>query len=284
MDCPSCKKSTCSQCRSPWSPHHQGLSCEDFKVWQHQNQQDRHHSTLMHNIIECPRCQFVFSLAKGGCLHFTCSQCLHQFCGGCSRPFALGQACSVSAHCGSRGLHAHHPRDCLYHLRDWSVPRLHRLLQYYRVSPSWLEPSNSSSGVCSVLELRDNSPTAEEEPCGRPALSEYRGHCQGHYKERLVELINRCRADPAVLFSPAEMITELQRWDVAVPTRKPEEPEPLYAHRLYLVLTNSLPLRKQRHTQSVTSAEAPPHPPVTSAEAPPPPSPQSHHPSQSDEG
>lgn len=28
-----------------------------------------------------------------------------------------------------KGLHAHHPRDCLYHLRDWHVPRLHSLLQ-----------------------------------------------------------------------------------------------------------------------------------------------------------
>lgn len=63
------------------------------------------------------------------------------------------------------------------------------------------------------------------------------GVCSGrlHYKERLVELVNRCHADPAVLFSPAEMMAELQRWHVAVPTRKLDEPEPLYAHRLRLV-------------------------------------------------
>ncbi|MED6295607.1 hypothetical protein CHARACLAT_033548, partial [Characodon lateralis] len=150
-------------------------------------------------------------------------------------------ACSFSAQCGSKGLHAHHPRDCLYHLRDWSVSRLHRLLQYYRMSPSWLEPSNGSlaqssqTAACSVLELRDSGRMTKEEPCGRPALSEYRGYCQGHYKERLVELINRCCADPAVLFTPAEMIAELQRWSVAVPIRRPEEPDLLYAHRLRLV-------------------------------------------------
>uniref|UniRef100_A0A3B4Y4N1 Si:dkey-181m9.8 n=1 Tax=Seriola lalandi dorsalis TaxID=1841481 RepID=A0A3B4Y4N1_SERLL len=165
MDCPSCKKSTCSQCRSP-----------------------------------CPNCQFIFSLSKGGCLHFTCSQCQHQFCGGCSQTFTLGAACGFSADCGTKGLHAHHPRDCLYHLRDWSVTRLHLLLQ---------------------------------EPCGQPALPEYRGYCL-HYKERLVELINRCRADPAVLFSLTEIMAELQRWHVAMPTRKPDEPEPLYAQRLRL--------------------------------------------------
>ncbi|XP_071348871.1 E3 ubiquitin-protein ligase RNF31 isoform X3 [Trachinotus anak] len=254
MDCPSCKKSTCSQCRSPWSPQHQGLSCEQFRVWQQQNQPDHHNTTLLsQNSIECPNCQFVFSLSKGGCLHFTCSQCQHQFCGGCSQTFALGAACSFSADCGTKGLHAHHPRDCLYHLRDWSVTRLHLLLQYYRVSPSWLEPANGSSrdssltGVCLVLELRDDR-SRWEEPCGQPTLPEYRGYCKLHYKERLVELINRCRADPAVLFSLAEMMAELQRWHVAVPTRKPDESEPLYTHRLRLTLTNRVPLRKQQRS------------------------------------
>ncbi|XP_026170416.1 E3 ubiquitin-protein ligase RNF31 isoform X2 [Mastacembelus armatus] len=255
MDCPSCKKSTCSQCRSPWSPLHQGLSCEQFRVWQQQNQPDPHTNTLLsYNSIECPKCQFIFSLSKGGCLHFTCSQCQHQFCGGCSQTFSQGAACGFSADCGTKGLHAHHPRDCLYHLRDWSIPRLHLLLQHYRVSPSWLDPASSDSpdisqiGVCSVLELRDDG-NRREEPCGRPALPEYRGYCQLHYKERLVELINRCRADPAVLFSPAETMAELHRWHIALPTRKPDEPEPLFSHRLYLALTNSVPLRKQRRSQ-----------------------------------
>ncbi|XP_044223288.1 E3 ubiquitin-protein ligase RNF31 isoform X2 [Thunnus albacares] len=154
MDCPSCKKSTCSQCRSPWSPQHQGLSCQQFRVWQQQNQPDHHSTLLSYNSIECPNCQFVFSLSKGGCLHFTCSQCQHQFCGGCSQPFTLGSACRFSVDCGTKGLHAHHPRDCLYHLRDWSVPRLHQLLQYYRVSPSWLQPAGGGSPDTSLTAER----------------------------------------------------------------------------------------------------------------------------------
>ena len=50
-----------------------------------------------------------------------------------------------------------------------------------------------------------------------------------------MELINHYHGDPAVLFSPAEMRAELQRWNVAVPTRKPDESEMLYAHRLHMV-------------------------------------------------
>ncbi|CAJ1073220.1 E3 ubiquitin-protein ligase RNF31-like isoform X1 [Xyrichtys novacula] len=254
MDCPSCKKSTCSQCRSPWSPQHQGRSCQQFRFLQLQNQQDQNLAPPSpgYNSIECPRCLSVFSLSRGGCLHFTCSQCLHQFCGGCSQTFSPGSVCSFSADCKTKGLHAHHPRDCLYHLRDWTVPRLHLLLQYYRVSPTWLEPANSGSpgggrtGVCLVLEVRDDGSEGEE-PCGRPAPPEFRGYCQSHYKERLVELINRCRGDPAVLFSVAEMKAELQRWLVEVPTRKPDEPELAYTQRLLLsVMMSSEKLTRER--------------------------------------
>lgn len=30
-----------------WSPHHEGLTCEQFRVWQQQNQPDQHTSTLL---------------------------------------------------------------------------------------------------------------------------------------------------------------------------------------------------------------------------------------------
>lgn len=276
MDCPACKKSTCSKCRSRWSPQHQGLSCDQFRVWLQQNQLDHHSSPLLSNGIECPNCHVVFCLSKGGCLHFTCSQCQHQFCGGCSQRFTLGSTCGFSTDCTNKGLHAHHPRDCLYHLRDWSVSRLQMLLQSYRVSPMWLEtasvgtPGDSSAAECVVLELRDDC-SKREEPCGRPAQPEYRGYCQLHYKERLVELINRCRADPAVLFSIAEISAELQRWQVTVPTRRADEPEPLYTHRLRLMLTNCVPLRKHHgpsfrlsqdlrpFTSTLATGATPPH-------------------------
>ncbi|XP_048858110.1 uncharacterized protein si:dkey-181m9.8 isoform X1 [Brienomyrus brachyistius] len=241
MDCPNCGKSTCSQCRRPWTAQHEGVSCETFKEWElHHNPEDQagHLENLLgRNRIDCPKCKFRFHLSKGGCLHFKCTQCHHNFCGGCGRPFVLGSACGFSVDCGARGLHAHHPRDCLYHLRDWSVSRLQRLLQCFRVSYA-LHPRGTDRqqgkdrrGVCPVLEYREAC-GLREEACGRPAPRNHAGYCTLHYKEFLVELINRDRLDPAELFDRLEMEAELRRWQVPVPAARQQESDAAYLRRL----------------------------------------------------
>ena len=48
-------------------------------------------------ITDCPECKFRYALAKGGCMHFKCSQCRHEFCSGCYKPFKRGE---VSIHVG----------------------------------------------------------------------------------------------------------------------------------------------------------------------------------------
>ncbi|KAJ8272732.1 hypothetical protein GJAV_G00092810 [Gymnothorax javanicus] len=240
MDCPSCKKSTCSSCKSPWVSQHEGLSCEMFRKWQTENNPEYQNSRLEHllsrNKIDCPRCRFRFFLSKGGCLHFKCTQCQYEFCGGCKRAFKLARDCNFSVECRKRGLHAHHPRDCLYHLRDWSVLRLRQLLLHHSV-PVPIPATETGSaqewpltGVCGVLEQRDIS--QKEEPCGRPAPAEYGSYCEQHYKECLVELINQKQLDPAALYDRAELVSELQRWRVQVPLEHSQEHEPEYLQRL----------------------------------------------------
>lgn len=71
------------------------------------------------------------------------------------------------------------------------------------------------------------SPSALQTPPTSPT--------RGHYKERLVELINRLGCDPVVVFSPAEVRAELQRWNQEAPPRGGEEAEPEYLQRLRLV-------------------------------------------------
>lgn len=107
-----------------WAPQHEGISCEKFKEWEQLNspeyQNSRLEQLLSRNKIgetqtlaegswckvsnwsfsqvvmfslplsDCPKCKFRFFLARGGCLHFRCTQCQHEFCGGCSQPFKQG--------------------------------------------------------------------------------------------------------------------------------------------------------------------------------------------------
>ena len=139
--------------------------------------------------VACPHCRFQYALTKGGCMHFSCSQCRYQFCSGCNNPFhtvshiegtawstifvtkwiqserrislspraflsyipslmsasfftfpsspislplPLSQTACKTVQCKITGLHAHHPRDCLFYLRDWEPARLQALLQVQR--------------------------------------------------------------------------------------------------------------------------------------------------------
>lgn len=47
----------------------------------------------------------------------------------CVCPLPVWQTTCKAAQCSYTGLHAHHPRDCLFYLRDWEPPRLQALLQ-----------------------------------------------------------------------------------------------------------------------------------------------------------
>lgn len=250
MDCPSCGKSTCFKCKRPWAPQHEGISCEKFKEWEQLNspeyQNSRLEQLLSRNKIDCPKCKFRFFLARGGCLHFRCTQCQHEFCGGCSQPFKQGSTCNFSIECAAKGLHAHHPRNCLYHLRDWSVPRLRTLLQRYGVShPLMFSPKHPmgrhSKGICGVMEFQETG-AVKEEACGRQAFPEYSGYCTLHYKEVLVELINSNGLDPVVLLDGAELRAEMDRWKVPLPERHPLEPDQRYDDRLRQILKERLVL------------------------------------------
>ena len=78
---------------------------------------------------QCPNCRFRYTLSKGGCMHFTCTQCKFQFCCGCDKPFRLGVKCGREPACSKMGLHAHHPRNCLFYLRDKEPADLQKLLK-----------------------------------------------------------------------------------------------------------------------------------------------------------
>ncbi|XP_067887783.1 E3 ubiquitin-protein ligase lubel [Heterodontus francisci] len=255
IDCPSCKKSTCFQCNIPWEQQHEGISCEKFKIWKQQNnpeyQASKLESYLTKNGIECPNCRVRFDLSRGGCIHFNCTECHHQFCGGCKRPFKLGSACTFMSNCQTMGLHAHHPRDCFYHLRDWSVERLQKLLHTEHISLTAFLSDNSLGqveGKCKVMEQKETSHGLKDEQCGHPSVKGYLGFCKIHFKQFLVELINKNSLDPAILYSKEEMLTELQRWGVTSPNQHVDEQEEQFTQRLRIKIMNELKLDNQQKT------------------------------------
>uniref|UniRef100_H9G897 Uncharacterized protein n=1 Tax=Anolis carolinensis TaxID=28377 RepID=H9G897_ANOCA len=89
--CPQCCKSFCVLCKRQWEPQHQGVTCEGFLEWKRTNDPEYQAQGLavylQENGIACPKCKFSYALARGGCMHFQCSQCRHHFCSGCYGPF-----------------------------------------------------------------------------------------------------------------------------------------------------------------------------------------------------
>uniref|UniRef100_A0AAQ6IUJ8 RBR-type E3 ubiquitin transferase n=1 Tax=Anabas testudineus TaxID=64144 RepID=A0AAQ6IUJ8_ANATE len=145
VTCFQCRNSFCAQCKRPWESQHAGLSCEQYQSWKRENDPEYQRQGLAgylrDNGITCPNCRFQYALSKGGCMHFCCSQCRYQFCSGCNNPFhTVMDECSVS------GLHAHHPRDCLFYLRDWEPSRLQALLQNNGVVFNTEPPPGTQTG------------------------------------------------------------------------------------------------------------------------------------------
>uniref|UniRef100_A0A673CWP6 E3 ubiquitin-protein ligase RNF31-like n=1 Tax=Sphaeramia orbicularis TaxID=375764 RepID=A0A673CWP6_9TELE len=216
VTCPSCRKSFCAQCKKPWEPQHQDLSCEQFQQWKRENDPEYQRQGLAgylrDNGITCPHCRFQYALTKGGCMHFTCSQCRYQFCSGCNNPYHK-TACKTPQ-CNYTGLHAHHPRDCLFYLRDWEPARLQALLQKSGVEFN-TDPSNETQTAnCGVMEQKDEGGLQIDSPCGLETRPGQAGLCEKHYREYLVSLINAHSLDPAPLYDAQEVTRACERYQV----------------------------------------------------------------------
>ncbi|XP_059497740.1 E3 ubiquitin-protein ligase RNF31 [Stegostoma tigrinum] len=246
--CPQCKGSFCFECRRPWEPQHQGISCEDFQNWKRENDPEYQAqglaAYLKENGIDCPNCKFRYALAKGGCMHFRCSQCQHEFCSGCYNTFLNKKKCMDPACRLKETLHAHHPRDCLFYLRDWPVNRLKTLLQNNKVTFDTDPPTGAEltpGGRCRVMEQREVGDNLTDAPCGAEAHNGHAGLCESHYKEYLVSRINSHSLDPAQLFNEEEMQRHLARYGRVQPPRAAGEDEATYRNRLFQAIT-SIPL------------------------------------------
>lgn len=175
------------------------MSCAAYAEWEAVHdpqvaviQLERH---LKEAGIQCPSCGFHYDLAKGGCMHFHCIQCGHDFCGGCKLPFKIGDKCGVNEYCAKLGLHAHHPRNCLFYLRDKEPSQLKVLLdvsldllnhlnhgldsislQLHGVEYKKKDESGSKLKYCQIMEQKRTGSGFRDDPCSR--LVEYSGLCR----------------------------------------------------------------------------------------------------------
>ena len=90
-------------------------------------------------------------------MHFACSQCAFHFCGGCGGQF-VRESDACGAYCARLGLHAHHPRNCLFYLRDKDPADLERLLRDAGFPPearvSAAAAAAAAAGSCRVMEQK----------------------------------------------------------------------------------------------------------------------------------
>ncbi|XP_054870374.1 E3 ubiquitin-protein ligase RNF31-like isoform X2 [Amphiprion ocellaris] len=242
VTCFQCRNSFCAQCKKPWESQHVGLSCEQYQSWKRKNDPEYQRQGLAgylrDNGITCPNCRFQYALSKGGCMHFCCSQCRYQFCSGCNNPFHT--TCAVDE-CSVTGLHAHHPRDCLFYLRDWEPSRLQALLKNNGVAFNSEPPPVTQTGLCGVIEQKDEGGQQPDSACGAQTQPGHAGLCEKHYREYLVSLINSYSIDPAPLYSSTELLLACKRYKVDDAHRDGEDTFTYYC-RLLEKLMDEVPL------------------------------------------
>ncbi|XP_014786196.1 E3 ubiquitin-protein ligase RNF31 isoform X1 [Octopus bimaculoides] len=246
MSCPFCNRAMCFKCEKVWGDQHQNLSCEKYNEWlinnHPENQAQGLEMILKKNGIICPLCKYVYFLSKGGCIHFTCKECRHQFCSGCQKRFYSKDECKKFKSCCTKGIHAHHPRNCLYYLRDNHIQELQKLLQMSHVN--FDTESKEQVDVCPVIEQKEiSSDTFKDAKCGKCVSPNNAGFCTDHYKEYLITLINENKVDPIELFTKQNIIQVLSRYDKTAPDQG-NQSESEYINTLKKLLQQVEPILK----------------------------------------
>ncbi|XP_052758610.1 E3 ubiquitin-protein ligase lubel isoform X2 [Galleria mellonella] len=245
LRCPECRSVSCATCRKPWSSNHDGLTCEQYAKWLEDNDPELSISAvqqhLRENGLECPRCHFKYSLSRGGCMHFTCTQCKYEFCYGCGKPFTMGAQCGLSEYCAKLGLHSHHPRNCLFYLRDKEPHELQTLLQMNNVTFETEAPEGSTNRC--PIQLQRETPTGLVDGiCGNDVPPLHGGLCKNHYLEYLSRVVRARGIDPLPLLGVDDLETLVRRAALRLPPRPYGSLEGLYKRALIEIVREKIPL------------------------------------------
>ncbi|XP_018049023.1 PREDICTED: uncharacterized protein LOC108687636 isoform X3 [Atta colombica] len=242
--CPDCRSVTCAFCRRPWEKQHEGISCEKFAAWKDENDPDNQAAGLAKHLadngIDCPKCKFRYSLSRGGCMHFTCCQCKYEFCCGCGKAFMMGAKCAVSPYCAKLGLHAHHPRNCLFYLRDKEPAQLQQLLRENGINYDTEGPVGQRK--CKV-QLQKETPTGVVDAvCNFDVVEGHAGLCRIHYVEYLVRKIRLTQLEPLPLLNMDDLEMCVRRAGLKLPANWYGRDPEYYRNDLVKVVKQEIPL------------------------------------------
>ncbi|CAH1391608.1 unnamed protein product [Nezara viridula] len=237
--CPDCKAVTCAKCMKPWEKEHETMSCEEYQAWLQENDPENQLAQhLDENGVTCPNCKSKYLLAKGGCMHLICPHCKHEFCSGCSKPFLMGKKCSLSEYCEKLGLHSHHPRNCLFYLRDKEPEQLEKLLEDNNIN--FKKEEIIENKRCNIQLLKETSEGLIEAICGFTTVKA--GLCRTHYVESLVTAIRNNNIDPVVLLDYGESLQELKRHGKEPPERPTGMSEYHHWQNCLKIIADEIPL------------------------------------------
>ena len=250
VQCPNCNKFTCWKCKRPWEIQHKGISCEQFAQWKWDSDPEGSMATYLKcSGIKCPACHAQYEVARGGCIHFKCAKCPNEFCGGCGESMKQGEECRKFRSCITMGLHAHHPRDCLFYLRDLDVDVLQAFLRDNHVKFNVGSPKEEAEAAwvigqantelhcydetqCYVMEQKETADGLKDEICGNSTETGQAGLCKLHYKEYLVTKINLHCLDPIVMYDARQIMDILSREEMEIPKQQDNENEEQFRERL----------------------------------------------------
>jgi hypothetical protein len=114
---------------------------------------------------------------------------------------------------------------------------------------------------CSVMLQKELVDKLVDEPCGDPVKDGHAGLCEKHYKEYLVDRINKAQLDPLPLYEKdgnIEII--LKREEKPVPEKEEDETDDHYKQRLIEHIKREVPLQRgagAQEPQAVANVQEP---------------------------
>lgn len=90
----------------------------------------------------------------------------------------MGAKCGVSEYCSKLGLHAHHPRNCLFYLRDKEPEELQHLLRENNVQFDTETTASEEKPKCLVQLQKETPAGLTDAVCNNEVIRGYAGLCR----------------------------------------------------------------------------------------------------------